>query len=269
MDELPKTAEQVIRKLRVVLHPPRGPASSFTETKTKTKPSRKLSSSSSKSKRGEEYSKVKARSTPSKPSKLSTSSPASKTQKTRASKSKAKRPDFEGLVDHFSQPDPILEPALTAISGAAEKRKRGRPRKDEEPDLPAPQKWSATAYIDVEKSPVTVRKTPRCKARTELPEPLRLGPVTITHKTTWDSLLSDISRLLHVDKENIHNSLTSLSWKALPETGAKPRSELDMWLPMTNADGYHDFVETGIKKNRSSRFMFRMSPPNLGLSAPV
>ncbi|TFK82157.1 hypothetical protein K466DRAFT_603912 [Polyporus arcularius HHB13444] len=48
----------------------------------------------------------------------------------------------------------------------------------------------------------------------------------------------------------------------MPETGSKHASA-DLWLPMSNASGYNEFMKTGIKKLQCSRFLLRMAPLKL------
>lgn len=122
-------------------------------------------------------------------------------------------------------------------------------------------KWSVSAYLEIEQPPVVIQKTARSQKRLEPQEPLRFGPLTITDKTTWSHLVKDIAREVQTSKENL--PLNSLSWRAMPEAGAKRASPADPWLPMMNAGGYDEFIKTGVMKYHNSRFLFRMSPPKL------
>ncbi|KAI0694914.1 hypothetical protein C8T65DRAFT_698871 [Cerioporus squamosus] len=156
-----------------------------------------------------------------------------------AKKAKKKGPELKGSSKQLDKPGP------------------GRPPKTEEVPPPITQ-WSVSAYLEIEQPPQLVQKTQRSMKRLEQQEPLRLGPLTITHETTWTRLLKHVAKELQVSKENV--PLHSFRWRSMPETGSK-RASADMWLPMSNASGYDEFVKTGIKKLRCSRFLLRMSPP--------
>lgn len=148
---------------------------------------------------------------------------------------------------------------------SSQRRKRGRPPKSP----PAPiTRWSVSAYIEIEQPPKTIQKTLRSKQRLEAQEPIRRGPIVITHDTPWSSLVRDIARVLDVGKENL--ALSSLRWKVMSDGHTKGQSVIDMWLPLACNRGYQDFIKNGIKQGMS-RFLFRMSPPmfSQGFSVPV
>ncbi|RPD53268.1 hypothetical protein L226DRAFT_572825 [Lentinus tigrinus ALCF2SS1-7] len=234
--------------LKIIVPPP----GTFSKPKqAKSSPTKKLPAATAKVKKGKNSTRT---SSPAHPGK---STPQEKVSQHGKKVAKSKM-GHNSKGDH-DQPSTSV---ATASVGLSKKRTGpGRPAKVQDvPQLVT--KWSVSAYVEVEQPPKVEQKTERCKKKIVLQEPLRLGPLTITHKTTWSVLVADLADVLEVNKENL--LLHSLSWRGMLEPGTKCASaDTDLWLPMMNASGYDELVETGIKKHQYSRIRLRIAPPKL------
>ncbi|CDO72861.1 hypothetical protein BN946_scf185002.g46 [Trametes cinnabarina] len=180
-------------------------------------------------------------------------------------KSRAGRPDFEAVIDHLSKPGwPVAASLLRkgqdtnvkpiSKKTAAAGQRGALPKISEELE-----RWSVAAYIEVEHFQ-EVQKSARSKKKLE-PQIWRGGPVTVTHATTWPSLLQAIAEAASVEKENL--VVASLCWRFAPGLGGKAGSVAsNTLLPMTNNIGFDAFVKDGILACRATRnIIIRMAPP--------
>lgn len=188
---------------------------------------------------------------------LPDSSPPPPIKRKRRRKSKAKRPESDGETRSSDPSDDEQN-----LSERPVKKRKSRAKPDRPPPPEKLTQWSVSAYLEVERPPQLVQKTPRSQKKLEPRDPWRGGPVTITHGTTWPELVAAIAQGMHVQKENL--KIDSLCWKVAPTSDGRPHgaASREMRLPMTNTDGYNAFVEGGIRATGGTRsFIFCIAPP--------